>query len=222
MSKGSRYARGDKAWAHCERCGDKVLLKQLKYDGQYPDLQVCLDCWDEKHPQEWLPGVFDPVTLYDPTFDLDRPNTGEGVSGDDPYPPASCTDSPDADTGCDGNNLGYIENALLTANTTAGLTITIDTASNLDPTVCVYVETSLAGGVFTAHDIDVVSQGDLSAQTTIHLQQPTTGVIGSRVYLGVTGTGVCRAPPFTTILLVFGDPVVFSGEDFVDNSGETR
>lgn len=66
------YAKGDQAWGHCERCSDRLLLKNLRYDGQYPDLLVCADCWDPKHPQEYLPPVTDPVTLYDPTGDQDR------------------------------------------------------------------------------------------------------------------------------------------------------
>jgi hypothetical protein len=41
------------------------------YDGQYPDLLVCPECWDPKHPQEYLPPVTDPVTIYDPTGDPD-------------------------------------------------------------------------------------------------------------------------------------------------------
>jgi len=67
-----RFARGTKAWGHCERCGDRVLLRSLRYDGQIADLQVCDDCWDPKHPQEALPAITDPVTLYDPTGDQDK------------------------------------------------------------------------------------------------------------------------------------------------------
>ena len=67
----ARYARGDKAWGICERCSDRRLLKDLIYDGQFPDLKVCPDCWDPKHPQEYLPSVTDPSVLYDPTGDPD-------------------------------------------------------------------------------------------------------------------------------------------------------
>jgi hypothetical protein len=42
------------------------------YDGQFPDLLVCTDCWDPKHPQEYLPPAIDPVTIYDPTGDPDK------------------------------------------------------------------------------------------------------------------------------------------------------
>jgi hypothetical protein len=67
-----RYAVGDKAVAICERCSVKTLRKYLVYDGQFPDLLVCPDCWDPKHPQEYLPPAFDPVTIYDPTGDPDK------------------------------------------------------------------------------------------------------------------------------------------------------
>lgn len=67
----SRYARGDRALGICERCSKKTLLHNLIYDGQYPDLLVCTGCYDPKHPQEYLPAVTDPVTLYDPTGDPD-------------------------------------------------------------------------------------------------------------------------------------------------------
>ena len=68
----TRYAQGSKAWGICERCSDKRLLNDLIYDGQFPDLKVCPDCWDPKHPQEYLPSVTDPSVLYDPTGDPDE------------------------------------------------------------------------------------------------------------------------------------------------------
>ena len=71
MSSG-RYARGDHALGLCERCSKKMLLNDMQYDGQYNDLLVCPDCWDPKHPQEYLPEVHDPVTLLDPTGDGDK------------------------------------------------------------------------------------------------------------------------------------------------------
>lgn len=67
-----RYARGDNAVAICERCSKKTLRRYLVYDGQYPDMLVCTDCWDPKHPQEYLPDVSDPVTIYDPTGDPEK------------------------------------------------------------------------------------------------------------------------------------------------------
>lgn len=67
------YAVGKRAWGRCERCGDRYLLRELRFDGQQPDLLVCEPCWDPKHPQERLPDVTDPVTLLDPTGDNETP-----------------------------------------------------------------------------------------------------------------------------------------------------
>ncbi len=72
-----RYAIGAKALAICERCSVKTLRRYLVYDGQFPDLLVCTGCWDPKHPQEYLPPAFDPVTLYDPTGDADKLRANE-------------------------------------------------------------------------------------------------------------------------------------------------
>ena len=66
------YARGKNALGICERCAEKVLLKELRPDGYIKDLQVCADCYDPYHPQDRLPDVHDPVTLRDPTGDPDR------------------------------------------------------------------------------------------------------------------------------------------------------
>jgi len=68
----SIFARGTKAWGHCERCGDRLLLKKLRYDGHVTGLQVCDDCWDPRHPQETVPVLVDPIALYDPTGDQDK------------------------------------------------------------------------------------------------------------------------------------------------------
>jgi len=65
------YARGHCAIAHCKRCGDLVLRRHLVFDGHFPDLLVCTDCWDPKHPQDYLPDIYDPETIYKPTGDLD-------------------------------------------------------------------------------------------------------------------------------------------------------
>lgn len=68
----ARYAVGRRAYGHCQRCGFREPLHALRYDGQQPHLKVCDDCWDPKHPQERLPDVFDPVTLYKPTGDTEK------------------------------------------------------------------------------------------------------------------------------------------------------
>jgi len=85
MSGSGRYARGDNAIAICERCSEKRLRRHLIYDGQYPDLLVCPECWDPKHPQEYLPPTFDPVTIYDPTGDPDKSAANSLVMS---FPPA--------------------------------------------------------------------------------------------------------------------------------------
>jgi hypothetical protein len=66
------YARGKHALAICERCSAKRLRRELVYDGQYADLLVCPECWDPKHPQEYLSRVKDPVTIFDSTGDPDK------------------------------------------------------------------------------------------------------------------------------------------------------
>lgn len=68
---GIKYAEGRKAWGECERCGLRFLLNDLINDGHKQDLLVCQPCWDMDHPQENLPEVVDPITLYEPTGDLD-------------------------------------------------------------------------------------------------------------------------------------------------------
>lgn len=75
---GSRYAKGDKAWGECERSGKKMLLKDMVYDGEWPDMLVAPDWYDPEHPQEYLPDEFDPETLYGPTTDLDKSESEQG------------------------------------------------------------------------------------------------------------------------------------------------
>ena len=70
-SGGGKYAVGYHAIAHCKRCGDLTLRRWLVYDGHFPDLLVCTDCWDPKHPQDYLPDIHDPETIYKPTGDLE-------------------------------------------------------------------------------------------------------------------------------------------------------
>ena len=69
---GGGFASGKNAVAICERCAKKLPYLDLVKDGQYPDMNVCSDCYDPKHPQEYLPDTFDPVSLYDPTGDPER------------------------------------------------------------------------------------------------------------------------------------------------------
>src|SRR5271170_1509845 len=66
---GSKYAWGREAWGLCNRCGLRFLLAQLVFDGYMPGLRVCIDCYDPKHPQEFLVDVTDPLTLWKPSPD---------------------------------------------------------------------------------------------------------------------------------------------------------
>lgn len=64
MAKG--FASDKHALGECQRCGVKMLLKFMLNDGYYPNLIVCPSCWEPRHPQESLPNVEDPVSLYRP------------------------------------------------------------------------------------------------------------------------------------------------------------
>lgn len=61
------YARGNRAWGLCQRCGLRGLLNNLLFDQQYPNLRVHPECWDEKHPQERLLPVSDATSLWRPS-----------------------------------------------------------------------------------------------------------------------------------------------------------
>lgn len=63
------YARGSKAWGMCMRCGIRYLLKELVMDGYYPNIRVCLGCYDGPQPQERLAVVSDAVALSRPAPD---------------------------------------------------------------------------------------------------------------------------------------------------------
>jgi len=85
MAGGRGYASGRNAVAICDRCAKKIPYRELQYDGQVPELSVCPDCWDPKHPQEYLPDTFDPITLYDPTGDPDKAVAGGWVTISSPW-----------------------------------------------------------------------------------------------------------------------------------------
>lgn len=63
------YAKGRLAWGLCQRCGLRYLLRQLVLDGYYPNIRVCLGCYDPPQPQERLAVVSDPVALWKPAPD---------------------------------------------------------------------------------------------------------------------------------------------------------
>ena len=61
---GARYAKGDRAWGICQRCGQRDRLYALVFDEHYPLLRVHRECFDIRHPQERLLPVLDPVALW--------------------------------------------------------------------------------------------------------------------------------------------------------------
>lgn len=63
------YARGTIAWGLCQRCGLRYYLRELVFDGYFPNLRVCNGCYDAPQPQERLAIVTDPVALYKPAVD---------------------------------------------------------------------------------------------------------------------------------------------------------
>lgn len=68
------YARGDKAWGECGRCGRRVYLKQLIEDGYTPGLMVERACWEPIYPFETLSAIDDPITLERPSPSLNKEN----------------------------------------------------------------------------------------------------------------------------------------------------
>lgn len=70
-----KYARGEEAWGECGRCAGKFLLRALVFDGYYPNMRVCTDCFEMKHPQENLRRIDDPVALWRPAPENLNPAT---------------------------------------------------------------------------------------------------------------------------------------------------
>jgi hypothetical protein len=64
-----KFATGHKAVGICMRCSKKRPRRELVEDGYYPGLMVCPDCFDGRHPQERLPRLQDPTTIYKPAPD---------------------------------------------------------------------------------------------------------------------------------------------------------
>ena len=83
----TRFASQKRAFAFCDRCGQRYDLKKLKkylVMGKIINSKVCPECWDPDHPQNWV-GIIggqkasnDPQALREP-----RPDTNRN---------ASCTD----------------------------------------------------------------------------------------------------------------------------------
>lgn len=62
----TRYAPGRKAWGECARSGRRMLLKDMTFDGRFPNLRVDPAWFEDKHPQENLPKVSDAIALHRP------------------------------------------------------------------------------------------------------------------------------------------------------------
>lgn len=67
----TKYAKGTIAVGICARSGRKMLLRDMVFDGYYPWLRVDPKWREERHPQERLPRVNDPVALYRPAPDAE-------------------------------------------------------------------------------------------------------------------------------------------------------
>jgi hypothetical protein len=65
-----KYAKGTRAWGICGRSGRKMLLKDMVFDGRYPNMRVDPDWYEDKHPQEFMPKVEDPTALYRPSVEV--------------------------------------------------------------------------------------------------------------------------------------------------------
>lgn len=83
MAGGNRYAKGKYALGECARSGRKMLLKNMVADGYYPNLIVDPAWREEKHPQEYLPMVEDPVGLYRPSPERLKPPSTPVLSGEE-------------------------------------------------------------------------------------------------------------------------------------------
>lgn len=60
MGKRDYYKRGD--WnAICDRCGIKYKASELKME--WDNLFVCDDCWEVRHPQDFVRGLRDDQTV---------------------------------------------------------------------------------------------------------------------------------------------------------------
>lgn len=78
---GQRYARGRRAVGECARSGRKMLLEDMVSDGYYPSLMVDPAWREERHPQERLPEINDPVALYRPSPEREGGPTSPVLEG---------------------------------------------------------------------------------------------------------------------------------------------
>lgn len=89
-----KYANGRAAWGECGRSGRKMLLNDMVFDGQYPNMRVDPAWYEPKHPQENLKRIDDPVALWRPAPENLAPPTAPVLIGaltDGPVIPLSWT-----------------------------------------------------------------------------------------------------------------------------------
>jgi len=72
MAIGAAWAKGKWAVGECARSGRKMLLRNMVADGYYPNLIVDPEWYEPKHPQESLPSVRDPTSLFRPAPERDQ------------------------------------------------------------------------------------------------------------------------------------------------------
>lgn len=77
MAVSPKFASGRYAWGMCDRCGIRARLLSLRVEtkmGRQTGLLTCETCWDNDHPQNFLPKAVsnDPQALR-----FARPDTGE-------------------------------------------------------------------------------------------------------------------------------------------------
>lgn len=63
----SKYATGKRAWGICGRSGRRMLLRDMVFDGRYPNMRVDPAWWEPKDPLETIPKVEDPIALWRPS-----------------------------------------------------------------------------------------------------------------------------------------------------------
>lgn len=80
MAGGHTFAKGTRAWGICARSGRKMLLRDMVWDGQYPNLKVDPAWYDPKHPQEMLPAIEDPIALANPSPETIAPPSAPVVT----------------------------------------------------------------------------------------------------------------------------------------------
>lgn len=59
-----KYASGSKAWGICGRSGQRMLLKDMIFDGRFPAMRVHPAWWEPKDPLEYAPKLEDPIALW--------------------------------------------------------------------------------------------------------------------------------------------------------------